>query len=42
MKQFESKQPESFIEKISKVVELMTDSEKHVQVGDTQMFDFNR
>ena len=35
MKQIESKRPKGFNEKISKVVEFMTDSEKHVKVGDT-------
>ena len=41
MKQYESKWPEGFNEKISKVVELMTESKKHVKVGDLKVFDTN-
>ena len=37
VKQFESKQSEGFIEKISKV-KFLTDSEKHVKVRDDKVF----
>ena len=40
MKQFESKRPEGFNVK-NPLVEFMTDSEKHVKVGDTKVFDTN-
>ena len=41
MKQIESKRPEGLNEKISKVVEFMTDSENHVKVVDTNL-DYSR
>ena len=41
MKQFESKWPTGFDEKISKVVEIQAAGKKHLKVGNTKVFDTN-
>ena len=41
MKQFESKWPTGFDEKISKVVETQAAGKKHLKVGNTKVFDTN-
>ena len=41
MKQFESKWPERFDTKISKVIETQAESKKHLKVAETKVFDTN-
>ena len=41
MKQFESKWPTGFDEKISKVVETQAAGKKHLKVGNSKVFDTN-
>jgi len=41
VKQFESKWPEGFDTKISKVIETQAETKKHLKVGETKVFDTN-